>query len=133
MTKKILFSLCVLCACHIQASAQKLAVAGAKLSIKIQGGKSTVKAGDQVILKAKGYNEEVSILQWQVSTDGVTWQNMPKANGENFETSPLTESQFFCFKTADDQVSRNRTMSGPANGSAAPSSGRETSLACAPA
>lgn len=95
MTKKILFSLCVLCACHIQASAQKLAVAGAKLSIKIQGGKSTVKAGDQVILKAKGYNEEVSTLQWQVSTDGVTWQNMPKANGENFETSPLTESQFF--------------------------------------
>ena len=95
MTKRLLFSLCVMCACHLQASAQKLAVAGTKLSIKIQGGKSTVRSGDQIILKAKGFNEEISTLQWQVSTDGVTWQNMPKANGENFETAPLTEVQFF--------------------------------------
>ena len=95
MTKRILFSLCVMCACHLQASAQKLAVAGAKLSIKVQGGKSTVRSGDQVILKAKGFNDEVASLQWQVSTDGVNWQNMPKANGENFETAPLIESQFF--------------------------------------
>ena len=95
MTKRLLFSLCVMCACHLQASAQKLAVAGTKLSIKIQGGKSTVRSGDQIILKAKGFNEEISTLQWQVSTDGVNWQNMAKANGENFETAPLTEAQFF--------------------------------------
>ena len=95
MTKRLFFLLCVVCAFHLQASAQKLAVAGAKLSIKIQGGKSTVRSGDQVILKAKGFNDEVASLQWQVSTDGVAWQNMPKANGENFETAPLTESQFF--------------------------------------
>ncbi len=95
MTKRLLFSLCVMCACHLQASAQKLAVAGTKLSIKIQGGKSTVRSGEQVILKAKGFNEEISTLQWQVSIDGVTWQNIAKANGENFETTPLTEAQFF--------------------------------------
>ena len=61
----------------------------------MQGGKSTVRSGEQVILKAKGFNEEITTLQWQVSTDGVTWQNMAKANGENFETAPLTEAQFF--------------------------------------
>lgn len=95
MTKRLIFSLCVMCACHLQASAQKLAVAGTKLSIKVQGGKSTVRSGEQVILKAKGFNEEITTLQWQVSTDGVTWQNMSKANGENFESAPLNESQFF--------------------------------------
>ncbi len=103
MTKRLIFSLCVMCACHLQASAQKLAVTGNKLSIKIQGGKSTVKAGDQVILKAKGFNDEVASLQWQVSTDGVNWQNMPQANGENFETAPLTESQFYRLVTLPNE------------------------------
>lgn len=95
MTKRLIFSLCVVCACQFQATAQKMSATGAKLSIKTQDGISTVKAGEQVILKAKGFNEEVISLQWQVSMDGVNWQNMPKANGENFETAPLNESQFF--------------------------------------
>lgn len=93
MIKKVLFSLCLIIITSIQVSAQKSSVKNT-LSVKIDGGKSTVRAGQQVILKAIGYNEETTYLQWQASTDGVAWQDIAKANGSNFETAPVTESQF---------------------------------------
>ena len=93
MIKKVLFSLCLIIITSLQVSAQKSSVKNT-LSVKIDGGKSTVRAGQQVILKAIGYNEETTYLQWQSSTDGVAWQDIAKANGSNFETAPVTESQF---------------------------------------
>ncbi len=93
MIKKVLFSLCLIIITSLQVSAQKSSVKNT-LSVKIDGGKSTVRAGQQVILKAIGYNEETTYLQWQASTDGVAWQDIAKANGSNFETAPVTESQF---------------------------------------
>jgi hypothetical protein len=93
MIKKVLFSLCLIIITSLQVSAQKSSVKNT-LSVKIDGGKSTVRAGQQVILKAIGFNEETAYLQWQVSTDGVAWQDIAKANGSNFETAPITESQF---------------------------------------
>jgi hypothetical protein len=93
MIKKVLFSLCLIIVTSLQVSAQKSSVKNT-LSVKIDGGKSTVRAGQQVILKATGYNEETAFLQWQASTDGVAWQDIAKANGSNFETAPVTESQF---------------------------------------
>ena len=93
MIKKVLFSLCLIIITSLQVSAQKSSVKNT-LSVKIDGGKSTVRAGQQVILKAIGYNEETTYLQWQASTDGVAWQDIAKANCSNFETAPVTESQF---------------------------------------
>ncbi len=93
MIKKVLFSLCLIIITSLQVSAQKSSVKNT-LSVKIDGGKSTVRAGQQVILKAIGYNEETTYLQWQASTDGVAWQDIAKANGSNFETALVTESQF---------------------------------------
>jgi hypothetical protein len=93
MIKKVLFSLCLIIITSLQVSAQKSSSKNT-LSVKIDGGKSTVRAGQQVILKAIGFNEETAYLQWQVSTDGVAWQDIAKANGSNFETAPITESQF---------------------------------------
>lgn len=92
MTKKFIFTICLLSALTFQVSAQKASKNA--LSVQINGGKSTVKPGEQVILTASGFNEETSFLQWQSSADGINWQDIAKANGGNFETMPVTETQY---------------------------------------
>lgn len=64
------------------------------LHVSVAGGKSSVREGEQVLLKVKG-NDEFSAMQWQVSLDGIHWQDIPKATGNNFETLPITQRQFF--------------------------------------
>ncbi len=95
MTKRILFSICAIVICSLSVSAQKSATNFSKPAIRVATGKTTVQPGEQVILKLSGINEEVIAPQWQVSTDGVNWNDVPKANGNNFETTPLTQSKFF--------------------------------------
>lgn len=97
MTKRILFSICAVIAFSFSVSAQKSATNFAKPAIRVATGKTTVQPGEQVILKlnSNSINEEMTAPQWQVSTDGVNWYDVPRANGNNFETAPLTQSQFF--------------------------------------
>ena len=64
------------------------------VSISVENNISTVKEGEHLILKAKG-GDEFSILQWQVSADNKTWQNIPKANGNIYETLPIESNSFF--------------------------------------
>lgn len=64
-------------------------------SISIAANKSTIRSGEQVVLTAQGYNDELLSLQWQVSTDGNTWKNIAKATGNIFETAALTTTNFF--------------------------------------
>jgi hypothetical protein len=64
------------------------------LSIDVEGKVSTVKEGERIVLKAKG-NDNQSLAQWQVSTDNKTWYDIPKANGNNFESMPLTHNSYF--------------------------------------
>ena len=64
------------------------------VSISVENNISTVKEGERLILKAKG-GDEFSIIQWQVSADNKTWQNIPKANGNIFETLPIVSNSYF--------------------------------------
>lgn len=64
------------------------------VTVSVTKGKTSVKEGEQVVLKVKG-NDEFSAMQWQVSLDGVNWQDIPKATGNNFETLPITQMHYF--------------------------------------
>jgi hypothetical protein len=64
------------------------------VSIDVEGRKSTIKEGERLTLKAKGGDDQ-SILQWQVSTDNKNWQDIPKANGNVFETTSVTHNSYF--------------------------------------
>ncbi len=64
------------------------------INVSVVGGKSSVREGEQVLLKVKG-NDEFSAMQWQVSLDGIHWQDIPKATGNNFETLPITQMHYF--------------------------------------
>lgn len=64
------------------------------INVSVVGSKSSVREGEQVLLKVKG-NDEFSAMQWQVSLDGIHWQDIPKATGNNFETLPITQRQSF--------------------------------------
>ncbi|NJN33253.1 MAG: hypothetical protein HC817_02365 [Saprospiraceae bacterium] len=64
------------------------------LHINILEGSSNIKSGEKVVLKTNG-GDAFSTLQWQLSLDGKVWQNVPKANGNNFETAALTQTHFF--------------------------------------
>jgi hypothetical protein len=74
-------------------STEEVAIA-ASVSIDVEGRVSTVKEGERLVLKAKGGDDQ-SILQWQVSTDNKNWQDIPKANGNMFETTPLSHNSYF--------------------------------------
>lgn len=64
------------------------------VTVSVAQGKSSVREGEQVTLKVKG-NDEFSAMQWQVSLDGINWQDIPKATGNNFETLPITQLHYF--------------------------------------
>lgn len=64
------------------------------VTVSVVEGKTSVKEGEQVVLKVKG-NDELSVMQWQVSLDGVNWQDIPKATGNNFETQPIKQMHYF--------------------------------------
>jgi hypothetical protein len=74
-------------------STEEIAIA-ASVSIDVEGRVSTVKEGERLVLKAKGGDDQ-SIMQWQVSTDNKNWQDIPKANGNIFETTPLSHNSYF--------------------------------------
>ena len=95
MIKRFLFSLCAVCALSLNSFAQNLPFNVPSLSIKIKGDRTVVQPGEYAILTAKGNNDEIYSLQWQVSTDGIKWKDIPKATGTYFETASLTETQFF--------------------------------------
>ncbi len=95
MIKRFLFSLCAVCALSLNGFTQNLPFNVPSLSIKVKGDKTTIASGEFVSLTAKGNNDEVYSLQWQVSTDGVKWKDIAKANGTFLETASLTETQFF--------------------------------------
>ncbi len=95
MKSKLILCICALISISVSVSAQKSAVDYSKPQIRVSNGKTTVQPGEQIILKVKGINEEIASPQWQVSTDGINWADVPRANGNNFETSPLTQSKFF--------------------------------------
>jgi hypothetical protein len=67
----------------------------ADLNINVAGGKTNFKANEQVIMKVTGFDEEKATLQWQVSADEKTWQDIPRATGDIFETYPVTQNQYF--------------------------------------
>jgi hypothetical protein len=87
---KNLLTICAIF-CAFAASAQKT---NNGLVIKLQGKKTKINAGEQVVLSAQGV-DETSSYQWQVSTDGTNWQDIPKANGYNYETANLDKTQFY--------------------------------------
>lgn len=69
--------------------------------IAVEGNSTTVKEGEHLVFfveipsgKAKG-SDNFATLQWQASTDNKNWQNIPKANGNIYETLPLTHIQYF--------------------------------------
>ncbi len=64
------------------------------LSVSILEGGSSIRSGEKVVLKTNG-GDAFSTLQWQMSLDNKVWQNIPKANGNNFETATLTQTHFF--------------------------------------
>ena len=74
-------------------SSDEIAIAPS-VSIDVEGRVSTIKEGERIVLKAKGGDDQ-SIVQWQVSTDNKNWQDIPKANGNIFETTPLTHNSYF--------------------------------------
>jgi hypothetical protein len=74
-------------------SADEIVIAPS-VSIDVEGRISTVKEGERLTLKAKGGDDQ-SIIQWQVSIDNKNWQDIPKANGNIFETMPLTHNSYF--------------------------------------
>lgn len=64
------------------------------VAVSVAGGKSSVKEGEHVVLKVKG-NDEFSAMQWQASLDGINWTDIAKATGINYETTAITQMQFF--------------------------------------
>ena len=64
------------------------------VTVTIAEGKASVREGEHVVLKVKG-NDEFSTLQWQSSLDGIVWQDIPKATGNNFETQAITQMHYF--------------------------------------
>jgi hypothetical protein len=95
-TKNFCLSICAVCAISFTAAAQKSSpFVASTVSVSVKGDKTNVAAGEQVTLSAKGFNEEVYTLQWQVSADGAKWKDIPKANGEYYETASLKETQFY--------------------------------------
>jgi hypothetical protein len=98
MFKKLAFFSLIISAFQIQTKAQTISsneiVIAPMLSVAVAQGKTAVRSGESVILKAQG-NDDMSSLQWQVSIDGKNWQDVPKANGTNLETPALTQTQFY--------------------------------------
>jgi hypothetical protein len=98
MFKKLAFFLLIVFAFSTHINAQTISsneiVIAPMLSVAVAQGKTAVKSGESVTLKAQG-NDQMSSLQWQVSVDGKNWQDVPKANGTNLETASLTQTQFF--------------------------------------
>jgi hypothetical protein len=98
MFQKLTFFLLLISAFSTHITAQTISsneiVIAPMLSVAVAQGKTAVKTGESVTLKAQG-NDQMSSLQWQVSVDGKNWQDVPKANGANFETASLTQTQFF--------------------------------------
>jgi hypothetical protein len=94
MTIKTLFTICAIGACSLKGFAQSPFNASS-ISIKIKGDKTAIQAGEQVVLTAKGINEEIYSLQWQVSTDGTKWKDIPKATGTNYETASINETMLY--------------------------------------
>lgn len=94
MTTKVLFTICAVCAFSLNGFSQS-PFNTTSLSIKVKGDKATVQPGDQVVLTAKGNNDEIYSLQWQVSTDGTKWKDIPKATGSNLETASISETQYY--------------------------------------
>ena len=96
--KKITLFCAFLCAVSQSSIAQVFAsdeiVIAPSVSVEVEGKISTVKEGERIVLKAKG-NDNQSIAQWQVSTDNKTWYDIPKANGNIFESMPLTHNSYF--------------------------------------
>jgi hypothetical protein len=96
--KKITLFCAFLCAFSQSSFAQVFSsdeiVIAPSLSIDVEGKVSTVKEGERIVLKAKG-NDNLSLAQWQVSTDNKTWYDIPKANGNIFESMPLTHNSYF--------------------------------------
>ena len=64
------------------------------VTVTVTQGKSSVKSGERIVLKANGL-DELSAIQWQVSLDGKAWEDIAKANGNNYETEPLTAMCFY--------------------------------------
>jgi hypothetical protein len=96
MTTKVFFTICAVCAFCFNGFAQSSSPFSApSLTIKVKGDRTTIQTGEQVVLTAKGNNDEVYSLQWQVSTDGTKWRDIPKATGTNLETASLSESQYY--------------------------------------
>jgi hypothetical protein len=106
MFQKLTLSLCIICAFALSASAQRAPIKKTNIvsnvSLKVNGGKTSVKVGDQVLMSAKG-EDESEMLQWQVSTDGVNWKDVPQANGNNFETAPVTASNYYRVATRPNE------------------------------
>jgi hypothetical protein len=99
MIQKLTFTIAIACAFAFQANAQqrtpiKKTNITSNITVKVKGGKTSVKAGEQVLLTAKG-EDESEMIQWQVSADGVQWKDIPQANGNNFETPNLTSTNFY--------------------------------------
>jgi hypothetical protein len=98
MFQKLTLSLCIICAFALSASAQRAPIKKTNIvsnvALKVNGGKTSVRTGEQVLMSAKG-EDESEMLQWQVSTDGVNWKDIPQANGNNFETEPMVSTNFY--------------------------------------
>jgi hypothetical protein len=96
--KKITLFCAILCVYAQSSFAQVFStdeiVIAPSVSVEVEGKVSTVKEGERIVLKAKG-NDNQSLAQWQVSTDNKTWYDIPKANGNIFESMPLTHNSYF--------------------------------------
>ena len=79
---------------HAQIFSSNEIIIAPSVSVVVEGNRTTVKEGGRLVLKAKG-GDNFSTLQWQRSTDNRSWQNIPKANGNIYETMPLTHIQYF--------------------------------------
>ena len=115
MFKKLAFFSLILPA--FQTNAQNVTsneiVIAPMLSVVVSSGKTAVKAGENVTLKAVG-NDEMSSLQWQASSDSKVWTDIPKANGINLETAGLTQTHFYrviCRPLDVDPQSKVETIS----------------------
>jgi hypothetical protein len=94
MITKALITACAVCA-GLTGFAQTTSFNTPSLTIKVKGDRTTIQPGEQVVLTAKGNNDEIYSLQWQVSADGTKWKDIPKATGSNLETASLSESQYY--------------------------------------
>ena len=103
--------LCVIALCYAQIGFSQIFAAdeiiiAPSLSIGVEGRKSTAKEGERLVLKAKGGDDQ-SIMQWQVSTDNKNWQNIAKANGNIYETFPLTHNCYFRIVSSPIDIAAN--------------------------